>query len=561
MTLFNRLLLSLLIIAAFSNPASVRAAGPAAAQTEIRNNLRNILEAEAVNRSDFCRGAVLCTASIMLQFYESRDYQPNWSRNGRLNPKSAELVAALAAAEVDGLRPEDYHLYTIRYLLAKSDRLQKEDKALAPAELADLDLLLTDAFLLYGSHLLNGRINPQKIHTEWTPDAHPADLVGSLSAAISSQAVTTIFQGLRPPVDGYRRTMEALARLRDIAKRGGWPALADGPLLRAGMSNRRIPSLRQRLVISGDYEQPGMTDENLFDDKLAAAVQRFQRRHGLRMDGIVGPETRAALNIPAARRLRQLEINLERWRWIPHDPGQCYIIVNIADFSLQVMENKRQVLTARVVVGKPQRNTPVLNNRVEYLVLNPYWYLPKTIIVEDIAPNILANPDYLAQRMIKVFARGSDETQELDPATIDWAWIGKDNLPYILRQEPGPLNALGQVKILFPNQFSIYLHDTPSRELFQKSARDFSSGCIRVEKPIELVAYLLKNNPRWSREKILASMASGTQQVINLPEPIPIYIFYWTAWVDEEGVINFRKDIYNQDEQLAATLDGLEPRS
>jgi murein L,D-transpeptidase YcbB/YkuD len=558
MTRFNRLLIiAFILMGQFSNPVFIWAAGPAAAQNETRDSLRRILEGEARKQSH--GSGVLGTAPIMLRFYENRDYQPNWSRDGRLSSQVAELVATLANAEVDGLRPADYNLYAIGFLLAKFARLQDEAKTLAPAEFADLDLLLTDAFLLYGSHLLNGRINPQKIHAQWAPAEQPTDLAGPLAAVFSSQAVATILQELRPPHEDYRRTTEALAKLREIAAMGGWPAVANGSILHKGLRHRRVYALRQRLIISGDYEPPDRTDGNFFDDKLAAAVKNFQRRHGLQVDGIVGPKTIATLNVPVERRLRQMAVNLERWRWIPRDPGQRYIIVNVADFNLKVIENKQQVLTARVVVGKPQRSTPVLSNRVEYLVFNPYWYLPETIIVEDVAPNILVDPDYLARKMIKVFAKGSDETQELDPTTINWSGLTKENLSYKLRQEPGPFNALGQVKILFPNQFSIYLHDTPSQELFQKTARDFSSGCIRVEKPVELVAYLLKNNPLWRREKIRECMASGKQQVVTLPEPIPIYIFYWTAWVDEDGIMNFRNDIYNQDEPLAAALDGLGP--
>jgi murein L,D-transpeptidase YcbB/YkuD len=233
-------------------------------------------------------------------------------------------------------------------------------------------------------------------------------------------------------------------------------------------------------------------------------------------------------------------------------------LVNIADFSLQVMNDGQKVLQSRVVVGKPHRSTPVFSGRVEYLVFHPYWYLPETIIVEDVAPSMVANPNYLAEKRIKVFAAGSDEAQELDPASVDWPGLTKENLPYKLRQEAGPANALGRVKIMFPNKFSIYLHDTPSQELFQKTARDFSSGCIRVERPEALVALLLGKDPLWSQERISAAMTSGQRQVVYLPEQLPIHILYWTAWADEQGRIHFRNDIYGRDKRLAIALDGMD---
>jgi murein L,D-transpeptidase YcbB/YkuD len=562
MTLFGRfLILAFMFLGQLSSFALPWAAAePVAAPVEIQEHLRKRLETEAGNRQLICRGEAICTAPLIGRFYERRDFQPGWSRNGQLYAHTTELVAVLGNADTEGLRPADYHLYSIKLLLSKLDRLQGEGKNLALEELVDLDLLLTDAFLLYGSHLINGRINPESIHEQWIPYDHADDLAAILDEALSSQGVTATLQGLRPPNDGYGMMMEALAGLGDIAGKGGWPVVGAGSNLQEGMRHRRVYALRQRLMISGDYDSQDMAAGSLFDEKLAGAVHRFQQRHGLKVDGIVGPMTLAALNVPVARRLRQIELNMERWRWMPHNLGRRHILVNIADFSLKVIENSQKVLEMRVVVGKPHRSTPVFSDSVEYLVINPYWYLPVTIVVEDMAPKILANPDYLAQKMIKVFAAGSTETQELGPAAIDWAGISKENLPYKLRQEPGLFNVLGRVKIMFPNEFSIYLHDTPRQELFQKTSRGFSSGCIRLEKPVELVSYLLGDDPLWSRENILAGMVSGERQVVTLPEQVPIHILYRTAWVDEDGIRHFRNDIYDRDNLLAAALDGMVPQ-
>ncbi len=533
-------------------------AEPESTPVEIQAHLRRVIETEEGNRQFVCRGQAICAAPVIPLFYKRRAFQPCWIVNGRLGPHATELVTALALAEVEGLRPADYHLYSIRFLLSELERLQGAGKLLAPEELIDLELLLTDAFFLYGAHLSKGRINPETIDEQWIPGDYTVDLAAILEEAlVSSKGMTRALQRLRPPHDGYARMIAALANLRDIAARGGWPVVGAGFNLEKGMRHRRVYALRQRLMLSGDYDPLDMTKETLFDEKLNNAVLRFQYRHGLDVDGIVGQRTLAALNVPVESRIRQVKANMERWRWLPHDLGRRYIMVNIADFNLEVIENAQKVLASRVVVGKPHRSTPVFSGSVEYLVINPYWYLPETIIVEDVAPSMSANPDYLGQKAIKVFAVGSDETQEIDPATIDWTKISKEHLPYKLRQEPGPLNALGRVKIMFPNKFSIYLHDTPRQELFQKTARDFSSGCIRVEKPVELVAYLLGNDPRWSLEKIRARMEGGERQVIYLPEQVPIHIIYQTAWGDEDGRIHFRNDIYDRDSLLETALEGM----
>lgn len=564
MILFTRFLIaaSLLIGQLWGGPTLIAAADtvPVASSLEIQESLRKRIEAEKGNHQFICRGEVECPPLFILRFYERRNFQPAWSINGQISPYTDDLVTVLSNVATEGLRPADYHLYTIKFLLNRFTQLQDEGKKLSLEELVDLDFLLTDAFLLYGSHLLNGRVNPEDINEQWVSYDHASDLAVILDEAISSQTMQSTLDGLRSSHDGYLKMIKALANFRSIAKKGGWPVIGAGFNLRKGVHHRRVYALRERLVISGDYESTGINDGNYFDEKLADAVHLFQQRHGLDMDGIVGPATLAALNVPVERRIRQIELNMERWRWISHNLGQRYILVNIADFNLKVIEDSKERLEMRVVVGKPHRSTPIFSDMVEYLVVNPYWYLPKTIVVEDVVPSVLADPDYLIKKEIKVFAAGSNETHEVESTEIDWTMINTNNLPYKLRQEPGLHNALGRVKIMFPNRFSVYLHDTPRQELFRKTARDFSSGCIRLEKPVELVAYLLGNDPKWSLENITNNMESGERQVISLSEQIPIHILYWTAWVGEDGKINFRKDIYNRDEMLVAALDGIAPQ-
>jgi len=309
-------------------------------------------------------------------------------------------------------------------------------------------------------------------------------------------------------------------------------------------------------MLSGDLEEDAEGGgDDFFDRGLELAVRRFQKRHGLTDDGVVGPATLEALNVPVAERLRQIELNLERWRWLPEDLGRRYILVNIADFELEVVEDGRRVLAMRVVTGKKMRLTPVFSGRMTYLVLNPYWHIPHKIAVKDVLPRIKRDPGYLVRQGIRVFESWDDLAPEIPPETIDWPAVTKHNFAFKLRQDPGPSNALGRVKLMFPNRFAVYLHDTPSRYMFRKNQRDFSSGCIRVEKPIDLAAYVLDGDRKWTREKILSAIASGESRIAWLPEPIPVHVLYWTAWVDEEGTVQFRRDVYGRDRSLDEALE------
>ncbi|MDR9500398.1 MAG: L,D-transpeptidase family protein [Desulfurivibrionaceae bacterium] len=559
MTLSYRccVLFMLLAVALAAFPAAVPGAAPVAEPDKVQDALGRLIATELADEHSVCRGRSICAASTLPVFYERRGFAPAWSRDGTLQEHVTDFVVALAAMESQGLRPADYHLYTIRMLLVKYEQVRAKGTSLALQDLVDLDLLLTDAFFLYGSHLLAGRINPETIDERWSAGEYGTDLAAILEEALVAPAgVTGALPGLRPPHTAYRRLMEALAAMRTLVDQGGWPVVGDGTYLHKGIRHRRVYALRQRLMISGDYEERDARPGNFFDDKLNGALRRFQARHGLIVDGIIGPKTLAALNVPAESRLRQIKANLERWRWAPRDLGRRYILVNIADFTLRLVEDGRQVLQSRVVVGSPHRSTPVFSDQVEYLVFNPYWHLPESIIVEDVAPKVIADPDYLARKGIKVFAKGSAEEQQVSPAAIEWQALRPGNVPYRLRQEPGPANALGRVKVLFPNKFSIYLHDTPRQELFQKNARGFSSGCIRVEDVVGLASYLLQDDPRWNRQRVMAAMEDGRRQYVALAEQVPIHILYQTAWADGDGTLHFRGDIYGRDERLAAALDG-----
>ncbi len=281
----------------------------------------------------------------------------------------------------------------------------------------------------------------------------------------------------------------------------------------------------------------------------------FQARHGLAADGVVGAKTLAALNVPVAERMEQIELNLERWRWLPRDLGSRLVVVNIAGFELAAVDEDGRSLEMRVAVGRSYRRTPVFSDEIRYLVFNPSWEVPATLAVRDKLPEIRQDPGYLEQQGFVVLRGWGEDQREVDPDEVDWASLGPGNFPYRLRQSPGPLNALGRVKFMFPNRFNVYLHDTPDREVFARSERDVSSGCIRLEKPMELAEWLLAGSARWDRQMIDRVVAAGDETVASLERPVPVHLLYWTAWADDAGVVQFRRDIYGRDAALGAVLE------
>ena len=286
------------------------------------------------------------------------------------------------------------------------------------------------------------------------------------------------------------------------------------------------------------------------------AVIDFQSRHGLEVDGVVGPATLAALNTSLEEKVKRIRLNLERWRWMPEDLGSRHVQVNIADFQLIAFEQGQVVLEMKIIAGRDYRQTPVFSDRISYMVLNPSWYVPQSIAVKDKLPLIKKNPGYLAQQRIKVYSSWKGDAKEINPYYIDWSKVSASNFYYRLRQSPGPNNALGRIKFMFPNRFNVYLHDTPSRELFNKTNRTFSSGCIRIQYPEELALYLLKDDPRWNQERLHKALNSMKEQSIRLLSPVPVHLLYWTVFVDNDGVVQFRNDIYGRDAQLAKALEG-----
>ena len=371
--------------------------------------------------------------------------------------------------------------------------------------------------------------------------AYGADTVATPSA----RAVDT-----RPGLLGprYYRLRKALADYHDIAERGGWPIVPKGPLLRRGMRSPHVRYLRQRLTVTNDLKV-GNSGEAFFDTDLELAVRYFQNRHGIATDGIVGPKTRAALSVPVHRRIEQLRLNLERRREIPDDLGSNYIFVNMADYLLKVVKDNRTVLTMKIVVGTPRRQTPLFSAKMTYIDFNPFWNIPDRIAREEIALRIRKTPNYLIEQGIRIFKDWKTQANEITPHQVDWHVIDRKSFPYRLRQDPGPLNPLGQVKFMFPNSFEVYLHDTPAKQLFSPDVRAFSHGCIRVEKPVSLAAHLL---PHLSEQEVRQIMSEGKRRIFHLSKPVPVHLTYLTAWVNKDASVHFREDIYGRDHPPAA---------
>jgi len=423
-----------------------------------------------------------------------------------------------------------------------------------PIELCDLDILLTDAFLTLGCHLSAGCVNPVTIKTEWFAKGLKVDVSSILEQAIRKKQIQEALTGLRPQKDIYNRLRRALAEYRVIASKTEWPQVAAGPSLKKGLTSERVSQLRRRLLASGDMKADKISVEDFFDENLEQSVITFQQRHGLKADGVAGRDTINAVNVPLKQLVRKMELNMERLRWILGALEDRFIVINIADFQLDVIENDRSILSMKVVVGKPYQQTPIFSARMTHLVINPSWNIPDSIARKEILEKIKKDPHYLADQNITVLSGWSAEEQQMDPETIDWSQLTQNALPYRFRQEPGPLNPLGVLKFMFPNGYDVYLHDTPAKHLFFRDVRSFSHGCARIEKPLELAEYLLGDDHQWPLNKIMTAVEKGTEQIVPIPNPLSVHFLYLTAWVDEYGIIQFRDDIYGRDKVLDAAL-------
>lgn len=478
----------------------------------------------------------------MVDFYSKRKYLPLWSdANGRLH-RAFDLLHIIIHAEDEGLKPSDYYLEEIRRYWAL-DGLNASIR---------LDLFLSAALYRYSNHVYSGRFNPLELDINWHIENSPLDIGGLLSTVAGEKTIAQLLDELPPQHSGYQLLKKELRRFRELEQQGGRQELDDGPTLQPGVQHEQVMQLRQRLETTDERVENSLPDMDIFDYGLAEAVEHFQQRHGLTVDGHVGPQTRRALNVPLSERIRQISINMERWRWMPRTLEKRYLMVNMTGFEIHIVEDDLSVLSMPVIIGNSFRSTPSFSGLVSQMKYNPYWTIPTNLVVEDVIPKQIRDPSFFSKKSIKVF-QGWENAREIDPQTVNWkkvVKIDKDHFPYWLRQEPGPKNSLGMVKFLFSNPYDIYLHGTPDIHLFNRVVRTFSSGCIRVKDPIRLAAYLLNDDSQQKEEEILANIFLAGNQSVTLPIAVPIYLVYWTAWVDQDGSLNFRDDIYGRDEGL-----------
>jgi len=499
-------------------------------------------------------------------YYTSRGFKPVWikldtSLFGQAGASSAldTLIEALDAAETHGLSGDNYARDALH--AAREAPPDKMDGAAA------FEWQAMQAYLEYAHDFARGRYSQASADNAWFIPKPAFDRETQLQR-LDKLGVADSLETLLPQTAEYRRLRDARADMVDIVNAGGWPTVDAQGLIRPGGHHESIPDLRRRLTISGELataepQGQAVDDPTLYDPATAAAFTEFQRRHGIEDDGIVGQQARLMLNYPAKKRLEQIDANLERLRWLPRDLANDRIMVNIAAYWLVAYRDGEDPLNMPVIVGEEQNQTPAFNDQLQFLEINPHWTVPNSIIVGEMAAKAAEDPDYFKDRNMIVQADWPLDSEVLDPGDIDWeAYANPDaDFPHVVRQLPGPDNALGRIKFMFPNKFSIYLHDTPARHLFEKADRTFSHGCIRVGDPIGLAGFVLKNTEGWDAERVRETIGDREPTRVDLAtaDQLPVYIYYSTAWVDEDGVLYFRPDRYQRDASLMLTLRPARP--
>lgn len=469
--------------------------------------------------------------------FDQRD-QLLWLDDFSLNPQGQDALSFIASSAQHGLEPEDYHLSLLKQLSAPGNIEHARY----------FDVLLTDALLDLIHDLAIGRLDPANADPMWHIVRDEVDPAAVLQQALLSPHLRNNLNQLVPRASQYHRLTEALSRYRSYVARGGWQPIPAMTLLKPGENHPNVPLIRARLAMKdAALTRPEFAGSNHYDERLQAAVGEFQRRHGLKTDGIIGPQTLGAMNVSAGDMVKKIRINLERYRWLPDDMGERYILVNLGSYQLTAVEHGQVRLNMKVIVGKETRSTPSFSSTMTHIVINPYWNVPHSLARKDLLPKQQDDPDYFFLNDFNIFLRGSDAQTPVDPYRVNWDEVSASQFPFRLQQRPGSNNALGQLKFMFPNPWNIYLHDTPNKALFDEAQRNFSSGCIRVEQPLELAAFSLNRSE--DRQSVLDRIASGRNQGERLKTPLPVYAVYFTAWPHQDEVL-FSADPYRRDQKM-----------
>lgn len=534
---FARLMFALLVVV------------PAGAGAQDADRLSSALAARLAQETRAVSGRPFDLAAVRA-VYAGRGARPLWlDAAGRPTAAASEVLAVLGTADADGLAVTDYHTDAIAATLAPD----------SDAGRVTLDLLLTDATVKYVTHLRTGRLAPQGIDDDYAevdpPVIDAAALTVRAAAATDPRAVLAEAQPHHPEYAGLRT---ALARYRSLAAAGGWTAVPAfrTAKLEPGMRDPSMAALRSRLAVTGELtgESDPRAPADLYDPALRVAVERFQARHGLPADGVVGVGTLAALNATAEARVGQIVASMERLRWLPDDLGARHLVVNVPDYTLKAVENGAPVQEMRVIVGSKARPTPVLSSTITSIILNPTWTMPVKLAREDYLPKLLKDPAYLESHGFTAYASWAADAPPVSTREIDWQSLGDDIGKLRLRQEAGPRNPLGRIKFNIANGYDVYLHDTPERGKFERSVRALSSGCVRVGKPMDLAEFVLDGTTDWPAERRERQIALRETRTVAVKRPVAVHIVYQTAWMDAAGSVQFRDDIYGRDAEMTAAI-------
>jgi L,D-transpeptidase YcbB len=472
---------------------------------------------------------------------------PVWINSNVLGKNGYVLLNYIRQVTRHGLNPSDYHLFLLEKYVDKTVLFMAMDTE----DLMKLDILLTDAFLFLGLQLYYGKVDSEKEGENWKIQRKEPELQlnRKLEEALAAGNIANGLNMLAPRYRSYWGMKEDLAFFLSLQDEP-WPVIMCDTTINPGQSNQLLPKIRERLIklrynfsnnVSGTYDQD-----------LEKQIRLFQQDWGLNADGVIGLGTLLALNTSPQKLINRLKVNMERFRWLPLHEPQKYLMVNIASFDLVLIEGVDTLISMRAIVGKNYRKTPVFDAKMTYIVFGPSWTVPPTILRNDVIPELLKGPEYLKKKNMKLLRYNGSE---IAYSEIDWDKISKDNFPYMVRQNPGPDNALGKVKFMFPNSYNVYIHDTPSRGNFARDDRAMSSGCIRIEKPFELAELLLADSQEWPPEKIYTAMQQNRGQTAGLKTPVDVLLLYLTAWTDRNGRVQFRKDIYMRDELVLNALN------
>jgi murein L,D-transpeptidase YcbB/YkuD len=480
-------------------------------------------------------------------FYERRSHQLAWIDEKHPTEHMDALIDALKGADLEGLDPEMYSLSALEARREEAAKGLLRKKGFDPDQAGRLDVFLTYLYMKYASDLADGISDLAQADKAWRIQPERFEPLDHLERALAESRVGESLQELTPDAPQYKQLRESLATYRKAVADGGWPAVPKKLRVKHGQTSDDVLLLAKRLAASGDYTgNVPDTGALAYDDGIVEAVKRFQRRHGLEDDGNVGPQVIAEMNVPVEKRLEQIRLSLERWRWLPRDLGDPHILVNIPGYLLEVWEHGKVPVRMRVVVGRKDTPTPIFNDRMTHIVFSPYWNVPSSIAQGETLPAVLRDAAFLERNNMELLDAAGNK---VDPASTDLS----DPTKYRFRQRPGSNNSLGLVKFMFPNEYSVYLHDTPADSLFARATRSFSHGCVRVEDPVTLAQYLLRDQPEWTKERIDEAMHAGEEKTVKLPGPLPVYLGYWTAWATSDGVY-FTRDVYGHDARQSALV-------